>query len=128
MINALFFGANNYAWTKLHSDGGHKSYLYYFRRTPPGEPNYGSFHSAEFAYALHTLHKWDRPFTEIDRRLEETMSSYWINFIKTGDPNGPNLPQWPAYDNNNPQVIELGDDVKAIPLPHKEQLEFFLED
>ena len=128
LINALFFGANNYAWTKLHSDGGHKSYLYYFRRTPPGEPNYGSFHSAEFAYALHTLHKWDRPFTEIDRRLEETMSSYWINFIKTGDPNGPNLPQWPAYDNNNPQVIELGDNVKAIPLPHKEQLEFFLED
>jgi para-nitrobenzyl esterase len=128
LINALFFGANNYAWTKLHTAAGHRSYLYYFRRVPPGEPNYGSFHSAEFAYALHTLQKWNRPFTEVDRRLEETMSSYWINFVKTGDPNGPNLPLWPAYNNNDPQVMELGDEVKSIPLPHKAQLEFFLED
>jgi para-nitrobenzyl esterase len=104
--------------------GKAKAYLYLFKRVPPGEPNYGAFHSAEFGYALHTLNFWDRPFTDIDYQLEETMSSYWVNFAKTGDPNGEGLPVWPAFDDNNPELIELGNEVKAIPLPYKEQLQF----
>lgn len=42
--------------------GKGKAYLYYFKRVPPGEPDYNAFHSAEFGYALHTLKLWDRPF------------------------------------------------------------------
>jgi para-nitrobenzyl esterase len=55
------------------------------------------------------------------------MSSYWVNFAKTGDPNGAGLPQWPAFDSANPEVIELGDEVKAAPLPFKDQLKFMDE-
>ena len=109
------------------SHGKCKAYLYYFKRVPPGEPNYGAFHSAEFGYALHTLKFWDRPFTDVDFKLEETMSSYWVNFAKTGDPNGEGLPVWPAFDDSKPEVIELGDEVKAAPLPYKEQLNFLNE-
>ena len=127
MINALFFGWNNYAWAKLQTDGGSPAFLYYFRRVPPGEPNFGAFHSAEFAYALNTLRYWDRPFTEVDRKLEETMSAYWTNFVKTGDPNGPNLPQWPVFDLENLQLMELGDTVKVMPvMDWREQLEWGL--
>lgn len=128
LVSQLSFGWNNYAWTKLLTTyGKSKAYLYYFTRVPPGEPNYGAFHSAEFGYALHTLYLWDRPFTETDRRLEDIMSSYWVNFAKTGDPNGAGLPQWPAFDSANPEVIELGDEVKAAPLPFKDQLKFMDE-
>ncbi|MDR2497614.1 MAG: carboxylesterase family protein [Tannerellaceae bacterium] len=123
LVNALFFGWNNYALARFQS-AACPSFLYYFRRTPPGEPNYGSFHSAEFAYALHTLNYWERPFTEVDRRLEEAMSSYWTNFVKHGDPNGASLPPWPAFDPQNPQVMELGDEVKAGTMPAREQLEW----
>jgi para-nitrobenzyl esterase len=94
---------------------------------PRGEPNYGAFHSAEFGYALHNLKKWDRPFTDVDYKLEDMMSSYWVNFAKTGDPNGEGLPVWPAFNENNPEIIELGDDVKATPLPYREQLKFMDE-
>jgi para-nitrobenzyl esterase len=127
-MSSLTFGWNNYAWAKLQTETGKsKAYLYYFKRVPPGEPDYGAFHSAEFAYALHTLSKWERPFTDTDYRLEEIMSSYWVNFAKTGNPNGEGLPAWSAFTNDNPEIIELGDEVKATPLPFQKQLYFMNE-
>jgi len=128
LVIQLFFGWNNYAWARLQTaKGTGKAYLYYFKRIPPGEPNYGAFHSAEFGYALHTLKFWNRPFTDVDYQLEDAMSSYWVNFAKTGDPNGAGLPGWPAFNDSEPEVIELGDQVKAVPLPYQEQLNFLNE-
>ncbi len=121
----MFFGWQNYNWAKMQSlTGKCKAYLYYFTHVPPGEPNYGAFHSSEFGYALKTLKLWNRPFVKWDFDLSEIMSSYWVNFAKTGNPNGPGLPEWPAFDSNSPRVIELDDQVKSVPLPHREQLEF----
>ncbi len=125
LASQLFFGWNNYIWARMQSEtGAGKAYLYYFKRVPPGEPDYGAFHSAEFAYALHTLDYWDRPFTDTDYQVEETMSSYWANFAKTGDPNGDGLPEWPVFSDADPKVIELGDTVKMASVPYLEQLDF----
>ena len=125
LISQLSFGWNNYSWARLQSKtGANSSYLYYFNRVPPGEPNYGAFHSAEFAYALHTLHNWDKPFTETDYALENIMSSYWVNFAKTGNPNGEGLPEWPAFDSSTPRVIELGDKTQSVDLPYQQQIKF----
>ena len=55
------------------------------------------------------------------------MSSYWVNFAKNGDPNGEGLPVWPVFNDGKPEVIELGDEVKAAPLPYKDQLKFMDE-
>ena len=128
LVSQLFFGWNNYAWARIQaSTGKGKAYLYNFKRVPPGEPNYGAFHSAEFGYALHTLNLWNRPFTDVDYKLEEVLSSYWVNFAKTGDPNGEGLPVWPAFNDNKPEIIEFGDEVKAAPLPYFDQLKFLNE-
>ncbi|MDR1729012.1 MAG: carboxylesterase family protein [Acidobacteriota bacterium] len=123
LASQLSFGWNNYTWARLQGETGRRAaYLYYFTRVPPGAPDYGAFHSAELGYALHTLHKWRRPFTGTDRTLEKAMSSYWVNFAKTGDPNGAGLPAWKAFDGTAPSVMELGDAVKATALPFQGQL------
>jgi para-nitrobenzyl esterase len=53
------------------------------------------------------------------------MSSYWVNFARSGDPNGEGLPFWPSFDPSSPGIIEFGDEVAAKPLPFREQFEFF---
>jgi para-nitrobenzyl esterase len=86
------------------------SYIYQFSHVPtdkPGFPNYGAFHTSEVPYALHTLHTWQRPWQQSDKIVEETMSSYWLNFIKTGNPNGGNLPKWNAYKKQPGDILEI---------------------
>jgi para-nitrobenzyl esterase len=40
-----------------------------------------------------------------DLALSEMISSYYVNFATTGDPNGKGLPQWPAFTEKNEQVM-----------------------
>jgi para-nitrobenzyl esterase len=54
------------------------------------------------------------------------MSSYWVNFMTKGDPNGPGLPAWPQYkDLSKDRVIVLGDTVQTEATPPAEKLAFF---
>jgi para-nitrobenzyl esterase len=74
-----------------------QAYLYHFNHPLPG-PNsakFGAFHCAEMPYVLNNLSQSPRPFTPIDRRVAQTLSSYWANFAANGNPNGPGLPHWP---------------------------------
>jgi para-nitrobenzyl esterase len=58
----------------------------------------------------------DRPFTADDRRIADSMSSYWANFITEGDPNGAGLPRWPAVSEKPGFTMELGDKTAPIPI------------
>jgi para-nitrobenzyl esterase len=125
LLSVLSFGGMNYRWAMMQNETGKsKVFLYFFSRVPPGLPDFGAFHSAEFGYALKTLKLWDRPFTEYDHQLSEIMSSYWINFAANGDPNGSNLPVWPAFNKDTKQVIVFGDEVRQGEVPFRKQLEF----
>jgi para-nitrobenzyl esterase len=124
LASQLSFGFLNYRWALMQSKTGkNKAYLYYFTRVPPGEPNYGAFHSAEFGYALGILALWNRPWQPWDHQLSDMMTSYWVNFATTGNPNSAGLPLWPEFNGENPQVILFGDKVNAEKLPYQQQLE-----
>lgn len=86
-------------WSNFRAQYGHSpTYLYYMKRkTPwPEYPDYGAFHSSEIPYVFHNLHLIDRPWEALDYTLADAMSDYWVNFIKTGNPNGKGLLEWPA--------------------------------
>jgi para-nitrobenzyl esterase len=59
----------------------------------------------------------------VDERLAETISTYWVNFARTGDPNGKGLPRWPAYQQGGDPYLEFGSTVKVGQNLLKEQLD-----
>jgi para-nitrobenzyl esterase len=91
-----------------------KAYLYYFTRVPPAngnQPSRGAIHTAEIPYALGNA---ARNWTDADRALSETMTSYWVNFAATGNPNARNLPVWPEFKaDGERKTMILGDKVEA---------------
>jgi len=102
-------------------------YLYYWDHAPPG-PNHdvtGAYHGSEIAYVFDNASPPNEPWTAADHRVGDIMSSYWSNFAKTGDPNAPGLPRWPAFDGHAQQVMELGEQFRPIPLAEPAKLDFW---
>ena len=56
--------------------------------------------------------------------MAETMSNYWVNFAKTGNPNGDGLPEWTAYTIDSECYMELGDEPSPGQNLRTEQLDF----
>ncbi|MCD8123666.1 MAG: carboxylesterase family protein [Lachnospiraceae bacterium] len=104
-------------WCRLQEVVGRRpSYLYQFNRSLPGNDHLGAVHSAEHWYVFRTFLRSWRPMEETDFRLSITMSSYWMNFIRTGNPNGSGLPAWSPYTEATPCRMELGDTQECLPL------------
>lgn len=124
----MIFGTQNYTWANTQAMQGKTAvYVYRFTRKVPGTGQYakfGAFHTGEVPYAYDNLEFVSRPWEETDRELEATMSAYWVNFVKRGNPNGEGLPVWPAYKLKEKQVMMLGDTVAAKLIPDQAALDF----
>lgn len=124
------FGLMQFAALPAHLWAGfskNKSFIYQFSHVPvdkPGFPNYGAFHTSEVPFALHSLHMWNRPWRDVDFEVEKTMSNYWVNFVKTGNPNGEGLPVWGPYDKLSGNIMEIGDAPVLSPALHKAEFDF----
>lgn len=119
-----FAGYPSHVWSMVNIN---PTYVYQFNHVPtdkPGFPNYGAFHTSEVPYALHTLKMWERPWAERDYTMEKIMSSYWINFVKTGNPNGSGLPEWKKYDSLTGNIMEFNEGAVLRPEMFKGEFEF----
>ena len=94
-------------WCELQrKDRTKPTYLYRFKRKLPGDDN-GAFHACEHWYVFQNLHHCWRPFEGCDYELAEKIATYWSNFVKTGDPNGKELPEWIPYDKMHKEQMIL---------------------
>jgi para-nitrobenzyl esterase len=129
------FGWHNWVWAGLQAGRGKaKVYYYYFEQKPPYAAGSrfadakGVPHGAEIPYvfghvpAAAPSGPGDIAWRPQDQALSDQVVSYWTNFVKTGDPNGSGLPQWPAFGAAKPLVMHLHPDPEAGPVPNPDQL------
>lgn len=124
-----FFGWDMRTWARLQtSTGHHRAYRYYFTRVPPGRggARLGAFHAAEIAYVFENF-PFRLFYVDADKQLAETISSYWVNFAKAGDPNGAGLTAWPAYETAKDDMMEFGDETRIQSDTNAAGLNFFDE-
>jgi para-nitrobenzyl esterase len=146
LASARFISYGTWKWTELHMKTSGKPvyrYLYAKVRPPylgmPGQPAppapplapaanvpqapRGAAHSAEIQYAMGNLdldrrYSWEPGDYEVSR----TLQAYFVNFIKTGNPNGAGLPQWPAYrPETDYQRMRIDVKSQAEPEPHRDR-------
>jgi para-nitrobenzyl esterase len=117
------FGWEMRTWARMQTKTGKaKAFVYFFSRVPPGPAGaaLGAYHASEIRYVFRNL----QTTQEVDRKLADAMSSYWVNFAATGDPNGMDLPPWPSYSPGTELAMGLGERIAVIELPHKAALDF----
>lgn len=103
------FGWQMWAWAGVHArTSSNKVFFYYYTGKDNG-------HGAELPFVFG--HPFMRPWGDGGRRTAEIISGYWTTFAKTGDPNGPTLPHWPAYTSQQQSVMHLGERMSAGEMP-----------
>jgi len=124
-----FIAYGTWKWIEMHQATSQSPvYRYEFDQAPPaaaGGESHGAYHSADIEYVFGDLASKNLPWTADDKKLSDLMSSYWTNFAKTGDPNGPGLPKWPAYaGDSHYEVMHLKADPSAAPDAHRERYQY----
>lgn len=119
-----FTGYSTWKWLELHRrTGGRPVYRYYYTRPRPAMKGtdadqvlapWGAVHSAEIEYAMgnlptNRLYEW----TPEDYKVSTIFQKFYLNFVKTGDPNGLGVPEWPAINNGQPtQIMHIDADTR----------------
>lgn len=128
-----FLGIPTWKWFDLHRRTGAPTYWYQFTRVRPpfvSDPadkprEFGAVHSAEIEYALgnlavNPLYRWE----PADEAVSRTMTGYWANFVRTGDPNGPGMPRWPKASADPAGIARQRIDVDTRSEPFAEQARY----
>jgi para-nitrobenzyl esterase len=144
LASARFISHSTWKWNELQmKTGGKPVYRYLYARPRPaylgmpgqpapaggnaaggasGAPR-GASHSAEIQYAMGNL-DLDKRYTwePADYQVSKVMQAYFVNFIKTGNPNGPGLPEWPTYRaDSNYQLMRIDVELQAGPEAHRDR-------
>ena len=126
-FGAFYNGTMSFA--RRMAQVGHPVYTYLFDHDIPGGDHAGSFHGSDMWFVFDSLgHSW-RPFEGKHYDLARQVSSYWANFVKTGDPNGADrigkpLPVWKKYTQEDDFVLCFQECPRRFEDPHREINDF----
>ena len=129
IIREYGYAWSTFNWAELHSGNGrNRAFVYYYDHRTPAYPE-GANHASELAYVFDNLMSMpDQPENfpgPEDKALSDLLTSYWINFAKNGDPNGPGLPFWPPFDKKERKTMFFDENPSARPHPNLEKIRTF---
>jgi para-nitrobenzyl esterase len=113
LYNPFVFTFGHENWSAMSAEK-EPVYEYIFTKT---NQTIGPQHTGELKYAYGNLEITPSLYDDSDRKLSETMQAYWLNFIRTGNPNGAGLPEWKTYEEDT--IMELGQHTGMIPDPYQ---------
>jgi len=122
------FGWQTWSWARLQAETGKSKVYYYYFDQHPDYPEdspmygYGSPHGQDVAYVFQHLDRSNPQTSPSDIEISKAMGDYWTNFAKYGNPNGEGVPEWPAFTNENPQVMHLGQTPHVGSVPDENSL------
>jgi len=102
-------------------------YMYRFSRVSPLSQSLGggAAHGVEVPYAWDHITADASQYEEVDRTLSRAIAGAWVQFAKTGNPNGASLPQWPAYAAPEYRLLEYGDEIAIRSNADSPNIDFF---
>ncbi len=103
--SVLLFSYGHYRLAAQAQENGIPSYVYWFTKD---NGRLGDWHSGEEVYLYGNIPDRSRLYDEADRALSAQMKQYYLNFIRSGDPNGDGLEKWDAVSGSL-RVMEFGD-------------------
>jgi para-nitrobenzyl esterase len=128
LLRDAAFGWHTWSWARLQSRTGKaKVFFYYFDQYPARSPDspeadHGMAHGPDVLYVFKTLDP-KKPYTAGDWAISETVATYWTNFAKRGDPNGPGVPAWPQFEESDRQLMYFKNEAFPGPVPSADAME-----
>ena len=126
LASDLFISYSTWKWIETHLETAEAPvYRYRFDRILPDDPasRFGALHAVEIEYAFNTLATKPSAWQPVDFEIAEVMSTAFANFVKTGDPNGPGVPQWPEFGATG-KVLYFDVETLSGPEEHRGRYEF----
>ncbi|MEP6730866.1 MAG: carboxylesterase family protein [bacterium] len=102
-------------------------YMYRFSRVSPlNQTTFGgAAHGTEIPYVFGHIAADESQYEAIDRTLSSAMAGAWVQFAKTGNPNGISLPQWPAFRAPEFRLLEYGNEITIRSNVDSSNIDFF---
>lgn len=110
LIGLAWFGYSHYTWSNYLAEQGKPCYMYYFAKENKA---LGTWHAGELPYFYGNIPD-SKNYTDEDRNLSAIIQKYYVNYVKTGNPNGEDLPNWSTYNEEPFKYLQLSQGVEMV--------------